>query len=267
MSITTFLTSTLIPALKANNSGRLQWGDVADEIARILGEDPNANLGPFINFGTTGGSGDAYTIPIGQTPSGFAYNDGVLCVVRTDRINTAAVATTLNVNGLGAKKIRHTNGKNVEPTELFAGSTLFLLYSTTADGGAGAFLLLNEPSIQQTFTPTFTGSGSLIVTPSGATYRYHVTKNFVDVFILANLTLSGTTSNLIDITLPPIKTGPIMITPCSIDAGDSSGPFNAVALVIPSGGVGIIQVSTVTRSNFTLGAGGFVRIYGRYYIQ
>lgn len=164
MSLTTYLTGTLIPALKANDSGRIQWGDCLDEVARLLGEDPNASIGPFVNLGTTGGTGTAYTIPNGQTPSGFALNNGILIAIKLNATNGAA--PTLNINSLGAKKIVNPLGESLVTTILPSGRVCLLSYDSAFDSGAGAFVLLNSPvSEVNIHQEDFTG---LVNTTSGS---------------------------------------------------------------------------------------------------
>lgn len=206
---------------------------------------------------TTAGTSTAYTTT--STEDLDSYYEGL--TLRLVLHTTCGNSPTLNLNSIGAKPLITTKGIAYKSSDLRASKQLLCVFSATSD----AFIVINGDNLySSTWTPTVTGSGSMTVVDSGTTYRYVESEHFVDIFMLANLTISGTASNLIDFTLPSIGALPLMITPCAVDGGDNLGPFDATALVISSGPTGIVQFSKTSRANFALGTGAFIRIHGRY---
>lgn len=86
------------------------------------------------SYGVTSGSANALTLSISPAPQ--AYVAGLIVRARISTTNTAA-GPTLNVNGLGAKPIRYSNGRDVFAGELASGRDAFFYY----DGSV--FILAN----------------------------------------------------------------------------------------------------------------------------
>lgn len=86
------------------------------------------------SYGVTAGSANALTLSISPAPQ--AYVAGLIVRARISTTNTAA-GPTLNVNGLGAKPIRYSNGRDVFTGELASGRDAFFYYDGTA------FILMN----------------------------------------------------------------------------------------------------------------------------
>lgn len=91
---------------------------------------------------TAGGTANALTVTANSAFT--AYANGLVLALRIATDNTAA--STLNVNGLGAKSIRKYIAGGDSPltgAELQAAGIYLLHYSTALNAGAGGWLLLN----------------------------------------------------------------------------------------------------------------------------
>ena len=71
-----------------------------------------------IPYTNTGGSANAYTASF--NPALTAYTEGVAIAVKINAANTGA--STININGLGAKSIRDPRGNTLPAGKLTAGS-------------------------------------------------------------------------------------------------------------------------------------------------
>lgn len=98
-------------------------------------------------FCNDGGANDTYTCT-GGTPSITAYTNGMVVLFRPNTSNTGAA--TLNINSLGAKDIRRSDGSTVLlDDDLLAGRRYWLNYDGTlfrmgqGDQGGGSFLPLS----------------------------------------------------------------------------------------------------------------------------
>lgn len=91
-------------------------------------------------YGATAGTGAAYTVT--AAPALTALADGAMVVVKWHTDNTGAC--TINVNGLGAKAIKKGNGNDPAAATLKANAIATLRFSSTANAGAGAFILQGE---------------------------------------------------------------------------------------------------------------------------
>ena len=212
MSLTSFLTGTLIPALKANDSGRVQWGNVADEIARLLGADTAAAFGPYINLGVTAGSTNQYTIPGAQTPDNFDLNDGLLIGFITDRVNTSSGGspTELKIDTLAAKKILTPSGAVLFNAELPANYFGLCSYDSSLDSGNGAFVLLTPRIRSGTFTLNLVGTGGLNVSTGTVAFaEYRLVNGFCSFGVnVSTFTTTGSASDHLKIDLPFPKKDP-----------------------------------------------------------
>ncbi|NNV23920.1 DUF2793 domain-containing protein [Ochrobactrum pseudogrignonense] len=86
------------------------------------------------SYAVAGGSANALTATL--TPATQAYAAGLVARVRISTTNTAD-GPTLNLNGLGAKPIRYSNGRGVFVGELASGRDAVFYYDGTA------FILMN----------------------------------------------------------------------------------------------------------------------------
>jgi len=78
-----------------------------------------------IPYATATGSANAYTITLQPAPA--SYKEGMAVAVKIHATNTGA--STININGLGAKGIRKANGNNVSAGNLKAGSIYSMRYN------------------------------------------------------------------------------------------------------------------------------------------
>jgi len=121
------------------------------------------------NFGTTGGGTTAYTLTL--TPALTAYVAGQRFFIKMNATNTGA--STLNVNGLGAKTIKKFTGTDVASGDLLINSIVELVYDGTN------LLILSTTSPYQFLTT----KGDLIVaTAAGIIDRFHGTDGQTLVF-------------------------------------------------------------------------------------
>lgn len=113
-----------------NNSARQMMGRLAE-----FRNDITASL-------TAGGTANALTLTASSAFTSLA--NGRLVSFRAAGSNTTAA--TLNVNSLGAKAIRKQDGSGdiaLAANDLLTNSVYMVAYSTSADGGSGAWILIN----------------------------------------------------------------------------------------------------------------------------
>jgi photosystem II stability/assembly factor-like uncharacterized protein len=124
-----------------------------------------------VPYGATTGSANTYAVTLDPAPS--AYTDGMALAIKINVDNTGA--STINVNGLGAKSIKKSNGNNVSSGNLKAGSIYTLRYNGTN------FILQGEGGEYGTATPDKVLSGYTIGTEEGiktGTMPNHGSKTF-----------------------------------------------------------------------------------------
>lgn len=86
-------------------------------------------------------SGVVNAISVTLNPAITAYVDGL--VVSTKPVATPTGATTLNVNGLGAKNVYGMNGSALQGGEYVANGNAFFIYNSSLNAGAGGFYLIS----------------------------------------------------------------------------------------------------------------------------
>jgi|GEM_PF-3269521 len=97
---------------------------------------------------TVGGTGNAITVTAAQPFSAYGTAEGQIGIGVLLRWVAGAAntgAATLNVNGLGAKKLRKISGGadvDVASGDIVAGETYTAIYRAAANGGAGAWVLI-----------------------------------------------------------------------------------------------------------------------------
>jgi hypothetical protein len=109
---------------------------------------------------TTAGTSTAYTLTPSTTPASLA--DGLALSFTADE-TCGAGPVTINVGGLGAKKVRKflpTGESDLAAYDMVANGRYQIQYETTADSAAGAWILLN---------PTAAGDRVLLASGSAAT--------------------------------------------------------------------------------------------------
>lgn len=95
------------------------------------------------------------------TVTGYTYTDGRSVLIKIPATNTAN-APTLNINGLGAKVITHSNGNPLEVNDLFTNGIYLLAYNATTDRLVAVNYEENEEKIiiHQTTPITYVGTGA-----------------------------------------------------------------------------------------------------------
>lgn len=195
--------------------------------------------------GTAGGSANALTFSL--TPALASYASGMTAVFRANSTNTGA--TTININGLGAKAVKLSDGSALVGGELQAG----LFYEVIYDGTATEWVLVNPSFVWQTWTPTLGASGAMTygtTTTNHARYMKMGKLCFIQIDFTG--TTGGTASNSLTFTLP---FAPPTLTS---DQGAGGGAVRDSAFV--GGWVALQSASTtalvykIDFSNYGLGA-------------
>lgn len=107
----------------------------------IKKEDFNEHLADYVQHpgvATATNIGNDYSVTLNPAPTSYVANMGIVVTINADSTG----ATTLNVNGLGAKPILKANGNTV--SNLKANGVYTVRYNPSANGGNGAFILQGE---------------------------------------------------------------------------------------------------------------------------
>jgi hypothetical protein len=155
---------SMVAANNANSDSAINWQEgqapstvnnsarqLEARVAEIL-----ADMG-----GALAAGGSANVITVTANSAFTAYADGLILALRITTDNSAA--TTLNVNGIGAKSIRKMQGSGevaLAGAELQQDGIYLFRYSTALNSAAGAWLLLN-PTMDLTAYATKTGVETL----------------------------------------------------------------------------------------------------------
>lgn len=118
--------------------------DISEGDMRTFGEntsDSTVNSVDDLQKKVTATGTDTYAITGGIA----AYADGFMVVTKFSNASTGAV--TLNVNGLGAKKIMTTPTTQAGSGDITQNRTYFLVYDSALDSAAGAFLIVGGGGI------------------------------------------------------------------------------------------------------------------------
>lgn len=163
--------------------------------------------GAIHDAGLTGGSTTVYTATL--SPAITAYAAKQLFRVQFDQ--TCGATPTLNLNGVGAKKIYWQNGTSatqITTGDLVANFVALLRYDTALDSAAGAFWLLNPPPALA-ITTTYAASTTVV--------------GKVELATTAETTTGTDTARAVT---PAGLAGSIWIPPigCVVDFGAASAP-------------------------------------------
>lgn len=156
--------------------------------------------GDYIWLGTTGGTATAQTAS--ATPAITAYKAGQKFRAKIgaslQSTGTAVTAHTLLINGITpAKNIVNQDGTNPTAGTWVAGAIIELVYDGTN------FVITNDPSGWQTFSPVATGVAPMtVLTQSNLLAEYRKKGKEVMVAWDIQVTLGGTASNGLNITMP-----------------------------------------------------------------
>jgi hypothetical protein len=205
-------------------------------------------------FGTTGGSANVYTLTL--SPALTSYVEGVAVAVKIHAANTGA--STININGLGARNILDPKGNAVLSGKLMANGVYSLRYNGTAfilqgEGGdygtAGAAQVLTGYTIGTDagiVSGTMPNQGAATLTPSGTgavpiPAGYHNGSGTVSqVSVPAANVKTGTTIAGVAGTMP--DRGATNLTPSgtgtvAIPAGYHNGSGVVAQVSVPAGNV------------------------------
>ncbi|AYO30264.1 hypothetical protein D2962_06205 [Biomaibacter acetigenes] len=220
----------------ANSYTDQQVGSVSNALAAH-----QADYVKQVGYATATGSANTYAVTLNPAPS--ALVDGLCVAVKINVDNTGA--STLNVNGLGAKSIKKPNGNDVSVGNLKAGSIYTLRYNGTnfilqGEGGSGNA----QPSdvlSGKTFTNdigeqigTMTNNGIKTITPSNidqALSGYYASGSKVAAVTFdASKVLTGTTIAGTAGTMP--NRGAVVITPSTANQAIAAGYHNGSGYVV-----------------------------------
>jgi hypothetical protein len=147
------------------NAGNTAWDNIfpvtkAANVKTSGGSDVETqltDLTKFVAYGIATGSANVYAVTLSPVPS--TYIDGLALSVKINVQNTGA--STINVNGLGAKSILKANGNALSSGNLKAGSIYTLRYNGTS------FILQGEGGEYGTAIASEVLSGKTIGTENG----------------------------------------------------------------------------------------------------
>lgn len=139
--------------------------------------------GGFVWGGTSGGSANVQTITL--SPAITAYATGQAFKFLAGFTNTGS--TTLNVNSVGAKTIKTYDGAvNLTAGDIVSGAIYEVVYDGTN------FVLLNPSRSSTTWSPSYTGSGTLTYTTvTESVKRYDRDGAWVNFILVASGTVAG----------------------------------------------------------------------------
>ncbi len=123
-----------------------QAANTVNDSARAMGRDLAKWHGDNNATLSTGGSSNAYTLTSNGSYASLA--NGFCVSVKANHTNTGAA--TLNVDSLGAKAIRKFSGSGesaLVANDIVSGGHYDLQYNTAANGGSGAWIVLNPNQI------------------------------------------------------------------------------------------------------------------------
>lgn len=180
---TSAATASVLMARDASGRAKVAAPSASDDIARkdtveAVQSDLTSHLSDYIRqpgYAVTGGSANTYTLTLAPVPT--SYLDGMGVVIKINVANTGA--STINVNGLGAKSIVDSKGNALTSGKLRLNGTYSLKYNSTSgnfilqgEGGSGnataADLLSGKTAFVDSgdITGTMSNRGAVIVTPS-----------------------------------------------------------------------------------------------------
>jgi hypothetical protein len=153
--------------------------------------------GDYIWLGTTAGTATAMTAS--ATPAITAYKAGQKFRMLTGTASTGTNVTghSLNVNGLGAKSIKTSQGA-IDPTigDWLVGSVLELVYT------GSTFVIMNAAGAWATYAPTLTPTGGTASSISFSTAVFQKFSRMCTFHVYVTWTQGTATASNVAITLP-----------------------------------------------------------------
>lgn len=193
--------------------------------------------------GQTTGAANTYVM---STTSGLsAYAAGQMFVFLSHQNSTGA--STLNVDGLGAKAIKTTwsTGLDTLVRDIYAGQIVVVVYNGTD------MILVSAPSNGfKTWTPTLGASGSMTYTGTSVDYAKYWRLGKLYWFILRFTgTVGGTPSTILTATLPAASAN--NLSACAANVLDNSATVGGFAYVGSS--AELVSVRRYDGAAFTAG--------------
>lgn len=153
--MTNFYTWSTTPADNDDADGSLWPEGMAPSQVNNSARDNMASLARFLSdIGgktVTTGSSNAYVFTPATPIAALA--DGLVICIRANHANTGAA--TINVNALGVKKIRRFDDSGdiaLAANDILSGNHYLLQYNEAADGGTGAWVILNPSTVPAALT-------------------------------------------------------------------------------------------------------------------
>jgi hypothetical protein len=186
------------------------------------------------------------------------YTNGLLIGFVAHQSNASTSAQSA-IGSLTSKSITRSDGTGLFIGDIQSGSTYLLLYSESSAN----LLLLNPGKTYATWTPTFSGSGSLTFTSTTIHLaRFRIDGGYVEFELAASGTTGGVANIGITFTLP-------------VNANATEYQYETFAAAVADGGnrigaTGYLSAAsgcTVQRfdaANYGLGAARYIYCSGRY---
>jgi hypothetical protein len=211
--------------------------------------------GDYIWLGTTGGTATAMTAS--ATPAITAYKAGqkFRMLTGTASTGTNVTAHTLNVNGLGAKSIKTSQGA-IDPTigDWVSSGLLELIYDGTV------FRIINAAGAWATYTPTLTPTGGTASSISFVTAVYQKYSRICNFHVYVTWTQGTATAANVAITLPIASFYNNLYIP---SMGTRAAATTATGFALTSTGGTVVNCYNYDQAVFAIG-GNTILLTGSY---
>lgn len=119
--------TTVAGLVEEATQAEIEAGTAAGTEAQLFVNPAKLGAKLYYGYAADGGANDTYTATLSPVPT--AYTTGMVCVIKFNTINTGAA--TVNLNSLGAKDIRRSNGLVLADGDIAAGQFMTLVYNGT----------------------------------------------------------------------------------------------------------------------------------------
>lgn len=157
-----------------NNKAALVHNHDSAYAAKSLETTVNTHLSDYVRqpgAGTTTGSANIYSLTLSPIPAAYVDGMGIVTKIHVD----STAASTINVNGLGAKPLKKANGNDV--TNLKSGGIYTFRYNATA----GNFILQGEGGEYGNVTAADVQSGVTFGTETGLQTGTNTNKKYYTI--------------------------------------------------------------------------------------
>jgi hypothetical protein len=192
-------------------------------------------------FATAAGTAPNFTATL--TPAPASISDGFMFRLLVPTAPTTGTIT-VNVNGLGAKKVYDPRSR-LSFYQSFLGH-LILLYDSTLDSGAGGWIIMNYRRTWQEYTPSTHTHGADSMSGS---FRYSVEGNDCRVHFRSIIN-SGSASAAIIFSLPVVSADTFTaLRPVRIEVSSGVYSFNSYYAFLSIGSQ-TIRITSTSSSSF-----------------